>query len=349
MGNTIMAKKSLITSSEMRPVTNTSTNNFSTKRMLYPPRKPQPSKLWLWIAGLLIVGVIIFGGVSYIALNWFKTIHITLGAGNTTQPAITTFNVGRTGTYAELAFTVLNAQYATTFPDDTIQAGPAIARLNMQVTNRSNDQVSVIYYDVAHLLVPGMKPIAPTNVYLSTGPKPGTSEVGWIDFPVSKGVQLSTLKLQLGSLSLNEAPLIIPFRGSYDPNHFAVKTYPQTLTIWYNFSGYTLVYHLTSVRAMYAYRGTQAAKGQQFYALNFTVDNNNEVTVSPGFGFDYIRHIINGYNTPPIDNTLPHDFKAGAQGVVGRVVYKGPEGLKRLDFAFLIQIVQGQNVYSVDL
>jgi len=339
-----MAKKSLITSSETRQVTNT-----STKRMLYPLRKSQTPKLWLWIIGLLIIGVIIFGGVSYIALNWFKTIHITLGAGNTTPPAITTFQVGRTGTYAELSFTVLNAQCATTFRDDTIQAGPTIARVNLEVANRSNDQVSVIYYDVARLLVPGLKPIAPTNVHLSTGPKSGTSEIGWIDFPVSKGVQLSTLKLQLGSLSLNEAPLIIPFSGPYDPNHFAGKTYPQTLTIWYNFSGNTLVYHLTSVKVLYAYRGTQAAKGQQFYALNFSVDNNNGVTVSPGFGFDYIRLIIKGYNTPPIDNTLPHDFKAGAQGVVGRVVYKGPEGLKRLDFAFLIQIVQGQSVYSVDL
>ena len=344
-----MSKKSLITSSEVRSVTNTSTNDSSTKRMLYPPGPSQPSLHWLGIISLLLIGVIIFGGVSYIVFHWFNSIHITLGAGNTTQPAITTFDVGRTGTYAELSFTVLNAQYSTTFPNDAIQAGQALMRVNLQVKNKSTDRVSVIYYDVARLLVRGMKPIAPVNVSLSTGPKPGTSEVGWIDFPVSKGVQLSTLKLQLGSLSLNEVPLIIPFSGSYDPNHFAGKTYPQTLTIWYNFKGYTLVYHVTSVNVLYAYRGSQAAKGQQFYVLNFTVDNNNGVMVSPGFGFDYIRLIINGYKTPPIDNTLPHDFKAGAQGVAGRVVYKGPEGLTRLNIAFLIQLVQGQNDYSVDL
>jgi hypothetical protein len=344
-----MAKKSLITSSEVRSVTNTSTNDTSTKQMLYPPRMSQPSLPWVWIVSLLIIGILIFGGVSYIAFHWFNSIHFTLGPGNTTQPAITTFDVGRTGTYAGLTFTVLNAQYTTTFPNDTIQAGPTLVRVNLQVQNKSTDRVSVIYYDVAHLLVRGMKPIAPSNVSLSTGPKPGTSEVGWIDFPLSKGVQLSTLKLQLGSLSLNEVPLIMPFSGPYDPKHFASKTYPQTLTIWYNFKGYTLVYHLISVNVLYAYRGSQAAKGQQFYVLNFTVDNNNGVMVSPGFGFDYIRLIINGYNTPPIDNSLPHDFKAGAQGVAGRVVYKGPEGLTRLNFAFLLQLVQGQNPYSVDL
>jgi hypothetical protein len=343
-----MAKKSLITSSEIRSISKTSTNDASTKRMLYPPRNSQSSKLWLWIVSVLIIGVIIFGGVCYLALHWFKTLHITLGAGNT-QPAITTFHVARIGTYAELSFTVLNAQYATTYPNDTIQTGPALVRVNLQVANKSADQVSVIYYDVARLLVPGAKAIAPTNVHLSTGPKPGASEVGWIDFPVTRGVQLSAMKLQLGSLLLHEAPLIIPFNGPYDPNHFAGKTYPQTLTIWYNFSGNTLVYHLTSVNVLYAYKGAQAVVGQQFYVLNFSVDNNNGVTVSPGFGFDYIRLIIYGYNTPPIDNSLPHDFKAGAHGVAGRVVYRGPAGFKRLDFAFLIQIFQGQNVYSVNL
>ena len=343
-----MAKKSLITSAEMRSITPISTNDTSTNKMLYPPRNSQSSMLWLWITSMLIIGIIIFGGISYLALQWFNTIHITLGAV-TTQPPITTFHVQRSGTYAELSFTVLNAQYATTFPNDSIQTGPALVRVNLQVTNKSTDQVSVIYYDVARLLVPGVKPIAPTNVYLSTGPKPGASEVGWIDFPVTRGVQLSTMKLQLGSLLLGEAPLIIPFSGPYDPNHFAGKTYPQTLTIWYDFSGNILVYHLTTVNVLFAYRGTQAAVGQQFYVLNFTVDNINGVIVSPGFGFDYIRLIIHGYNTPPIDNTLPHDFKAGAQGVAGRVVYKGPAGLTKLDFAFLIQIAQGQSVYSVNL
>ena len=343
-----MAKKSLITSSEMRAVIPTSTNDTSTKRMLYPPRNSQSSRLWLWIASMLIIGILIFGAVSSLALHWFNTIHISLGAG-TTQPPITSYHVQRAGTYAELSFTVLNAQYATTFPNDTIQTGPALVRVNLQVTNKSTNQVSVIYYDVTRLLVPGVKPIAPTNVHLSTGPKPGASEIGWIDFPVTRGIQLSALKLQLGSLLLNEAPLIIPFSGTYDPNHFAGKTYPQTLTIWYSFAGNTLVYHLTSVNVLFAYSGTQAVVGQQFYALNFTVDNNNGVTVSPGFGFDYIRLIINGYNTPPFDNTLPHDFKAGAHGVAGRVVYKGPAGLTSLDFAFLVQIVQGQNVYSVNL
>ena len=338
-----LGKKSLITSTEMRSITNT-----SAKSILYPSRNSKPSKLWLWITSLLIIGIVILGGVSNITWNWLQSVHVTLGADNT-QPAVTTFNVQRTGTYANLSFTVLNAQYATSFPNDTIQSGSALVRLNLRVTNKSTDQISVIYYVVARLLVPGSKPIAPTYVQLSTGPKPGSSDVGWIDFPVTNEIQLSTLKLQLGSLPLGETPLIIPFSGTFDPNHFAGKISHQTLTFWYNFSGNTLVYHLISVNILYAYQGTQAKVGQQFYVLNFTVDNNNGVTVSPGYGFDYIRLIINGYNTPPIDNTLPHGFNAGAHGVAGRVVYVGPAGLKTLNFTFLLQIVQGQDSFNINL
>lgn len=338
-----MGKKSLITSSEIRSV-----NSTSAKRMLYPPRNSQPPKLWLWITSMLIIGIIILGGISNITWHWLENVHVTLGASNT-PPAVTTFTIQRTGTYANLSFTILNAQYATIFPDDAIQTGPELVRINLRATNKSSDQVSVVYYDVARLLIPGSKPIAPTNVHISPGTKSGASEIGWIDFPVTKGVKLSTLRLQLGSQALRETPLIIPFSGPFDPNQFAGKTYPQSLTFWYNFSGDTLVYHLTSVNVLYAYRGSQAKIGQQFYVLNFSVDNNDGVTVSPGFGFDYIRLIINGYNTPPIDNTLPHGFKAGAQGVAGRVVYVGPAGMKTLNFAFLLQIVQGQDSYTVYL
>src|SRR5215472_1248585 len=108
-----MAKKSLITSSEMRSISNTSTNDTDTNRMLYPPRHTQSSsKLWLWITGLIIIGILLVGVMSNLALQWVKTVHISIGSGYT-QPAITTYPVGRHGLYAGLSYTVLNVQYAT--------------------------------------------------------------------------------------------------------------------------------------------------------------------------------------------------------------------------------------------
>jgi hypothetical protein len=344
----LVAKKSLLPSPEMNSNHNTSLQRYIPRKFMPPLRNAKPPKFSLWITSLLMIGIIILSGVGFITWNWVRNLHITFGPGNT-QSTITTFNVERTATYADLYFTVLNAQYAASFPDDTIQTGPAMVRLNMRVTNKSTGPASVIYYEVARLLVPGSKPITPTNIHLSTGPKPGSSEIGWIDFPVSKGISLTPLKLQLGSVALSETLQTIPFSGPFDANHLAGRTSPQSLTIYYNFSGNLLVYHLNSVTMLYAYRGIQSKTGQQFYLLNFTVDNNNGVTVSPGYGFDYIRLIINGYNLPPMDNTLTNSFKAGAQGVAGRVVYIAQAGLTTVGIAFLLQVVQGQDTYSINL
>jgi hypothetical protein len=306
-------------------------------------------KIGLLIASLFVIGLIILGSVSYITWNWLKNLQVAIGPSSAPAPSITTFSVQRSATYADLNFTILNAQYATSFPDDTIQSGPAVVRVNLHVTNKTTAQVSVIYYDVARLLAPKLSPAAPTNVHLSANPKPGSSETGWIDFPAAKGTQLASLKLQLGSVSLNETLVTIPFSGTFNPNRYTDKLSHQSLSISYDFSGNTLVYHLQSVDIRYSYQGTQCKAGDQYYVFNFNVDNPNGAAVSPGFGFDYIRLIIDGYNRPPVDNTLPYGFNAGAHGVGGRVVFVAPAGLTTLNIAFLLQVVVGQDNYSVNV
>ncbi len=339
----LMAEKTPTTSSELD-----SGYKTSLQRIVALPKISKPSKLWLWISGLLIIGLVILGSASFITWKWLSNLQVSL-EGTSAQPTITTFSVQRSITYADLTITVLNAQYATSFPDDTIQSGPAVVRLNMHVINKTTDPVYVIYYDVARLLVPKLNPIAPSNLHLSTGPKPGSSETGWVDFPVARGTQLATLKLQLGSTALGETLVTIPFSGAFDPSRYAGRSSHQSLTILYNFAGNTLSYHLNSVDIRYSYRGTESKAGQQFYVLNFSVDNNNGVAVSPGYGFNYIRLVVNGYNKPPSDNTLPYGFKAGAHGVAGRVVYMAPGGLKTLNIAFLLQEVEGQENFNVRL
>jgi hypothetical protein len=59
--------------------------------------------------------------------------------------------------------------------------------------------------------------------------------------------------------------------------------------------------------------------------------------VNPGFGFDYLRLVINGYSQPPIDNSLPDSFKAGAMGVSGHVVFTGPANMHAFTLGFQAQ------------
>ena len=321
--------------------------------ILKTPRPDRPStRLWPWLAILLGMGVFLLGGVSFCAANWLRSLPISLSANPAQAHApITALNVRRTVSYADLSLTVVNAQYASSFNDDLIRPGAAVVRLNMQVTNPAHATVALVYYDIARLLVPTQQPIAPTNVQLASIVPAGATVKGWIDFPVAAGTgtQLAKLKLQLGSMVLNETLVLVPFTGAFHPEQYADHLSQQSLAIYYNFNGYTLTYHLLSVDVRYSYNGVQARAGQQYYVLNWSVDNPNGANVSPGYGFDYIRLVVNGADRPPTDNTLPYAFKAGAKGVGGRVVYIAPKGMNAFSVAFLYQLSSGQNSYDVNL
>ena len=319
--------------------------------ILKTPRPGRPStRLWPWLAILLGTGVFLLGGVSFCAANWLRSVPISLSV-NTTQAhvQVTTLSVKRTASYADLSLTVVNAQYASSFSDDLIRPGPAVVRLNMQVTNPTHATVALVYYDIARLLVPAQKPVAPTNVQLASAVSQGATVKGWIDFPVAAGTQLAKLKLQLGSMVLNETLVLVPFTGTFHPEQYLDHLSPQSLVIYYSFKGYTLTYHLMSVDVRHSYNGIQATAGQQFYVLNWSVDNPSGADVSPGFGFDYMRLVVNGADRPPIDNTLPYTFKAGAKGIGGRVVFGAPVGMNAFSVAFLYQLSPGQNSYDVNL
>lgn len=308
----------------------------------------KPRMLWVWFSSILIVGILILGFGSSYALGLLKGIHISFNTAATPVP-ITTFNVHRTATYAGLNFTVTSVQYADNFADDNIHASQGIVRLNMIAANKSPDHINVIYYDIARLLPPKGSPIAPTNVNLSVDPASNTSASGWIDFPISSAIPLSSLKLQLGSASLGETLVTIPFSGPFDPGRYSDRTSQQGQTLYYSFHGQQLLYHLITVDIRYSYQGVQVKAGEQYYSFNFRVDNPNSFYVAPGYGFDYIRLVLNGPNRPPVINTLPYSFNGRAQGVGGRVVFVAPAGLTTLTLDFLVQYGSGGTYYSVTI
>lgn len=308
----------------------------------------KPRMLWLWFSSILIVGILLLGIGSFIALGLLNNFRTSLNPVATPVP-VTTFNVQRTASYVGLDFTVTSVQYASSFADDSIHSSQGVVRLNMIAANKSPDHITVIYYDIARLLIPGSSPVAPTNVNLSVEPASNTSASGWIDFPVSSAVSLSSLKLQLGSTTLGETLVTIPFSGAFDASRYSDRTSQQGQTFNYSFHGQLLIYHLVTVDIRYSYQGVQAKAGQQYYSFNFRVDNTNSFSVSPGFGFDYIRLVLGGSMRPPVVNTLPYTFNANSQGTTGRVVFIAPAGLKTLTLDFLVQYGSGGTDYTVML
>ncbi len=308
----------------------------------------KPRMLWLRFSTILIVGLVLLGVGSVIALGLLKNFRNSLNPVVTPVP-ITTFTVHRSATYAGLNFTVTSVQYASTFADDDIHSSQGLVRLNMTAANKSPDQINVIYYDIARLLVPHGNPIAPTNVNLSVDPASNTSASGWIDFPVSSALPLSSLKLQLGSTALGETLVTIPFNGAFDASRYNDRTSQQGQSLNYYFHGQLLIYNLVSVDIRYSYQGVQAKAGQQYYSCNFRVANTNGVSVSPGFGFDYLRLVLGGAGRPPFVNTLPYTFNANTHSTAGRVVFIAPAGLKTLTLDFLVQYGSGGTDYTMTL
>lgn len=321
-------------------------------------REESPSYVWPLLVALLILGVVILSTISITLGGLLQNIHFAVDAA-TSQPPIIMLNVQRTAPYAGLNFTVLTAQYSTSFNDDSIQAGPAIVRLNIRVANKTTQQIPVIYYDVIRLLVPGAHPVAPTNILsysvkpgsnapacnaapVSSGPLPGKSETNCVDFPVPKGVQLKTLSLQLGSMAADEFLVTVPFSGAYDPGRYADRVSSQDVDIPYTFydehnNTHQFLYHLTSVSISYSYEGMQSKAGEQFYILSFRVDNLSGAYVAPGLGYDYVRLIIAGNLHTPVDSTLPDAFNTGASDVAGQVTFTGPAGARNITVALLLQ------------
>jgi len=331
-------------------------------------KEESPFRVWPLLITLLVVGLLIITIVSVTLGGLFQNLHFGTNTA-ASQPPITTFNVQRTAPYASLNFTVLTAQYATSFIDDTIHLGPAIVRVNVRVANTTTNQVSVIYYDVLRLLIPGQNAVAPANILpyslkpgvgtpacnaspVSSGPAPVKSEVDCVDFPVPRGTRLQTLSLQLGSASTGEFLVTIPFSGPFNPGRYAGRISSQHLDIpytYYNFndSPFQFLFHLTSVNISYFYNGVQSKVGQQFYILNFRVDNQSGVYVVPGYGYDYVRLIINGILRTPVDSTLPNAFNGNAMNVAGQVAFVGPPGVSNITIALLQQ--NGEPILKTDV
>ena len=315
-------------------------------------KSTNPTRQWFLFSILLIVGIFIISTVSYTVWGWLQHVKFTDTPASTPIP-VQTFTVQRTAAYAGLEYTVVNVQYAPSFADDGIHSGAAIVRVNMNVANKSSDQISVVYYDVARLLVPKSSALSPTNMSLSAGPQPGKNETGWIDFSAPQGLQLATLQLRLGSSQLGEYLVTIPFTGKFNPGVYNDHTSAQNLDINYYFpynNPHLLIYHLASVDIRNAYKGVQTKAGQQFYVLHFSVSNPNGITVSPGYGYDYIRISFNGGPIhPPVDNTLPYSFNTGSKPTNGIIVFTGPANQGAFTLDFLVQYGSGGSTFPVSL
>ena len=156
----------------------------------------------LGIVLVLVIGMLVF----FIAYSHLPPANPSSGTSNdlVTPPAVLnnpvdTLTVNRSTDFNGAHITVMQVQEAGAFSDDSKHGGAYTVRVYLQAKNGGQAAVGVDYLSDARLLLPNGQTSAP--LYLSIAPVvlPGQMQDGFLDFPVSNKVALSSLMLRFGS------------------------------------------------------------------------------------------------------------------------------------------------------
>lgn len=156
----------------------------------------------LGIVLILVVTVLVF----FIAYSHLPPANPNKGTSSdlVTPPAVLTNSVGTLTVNRSIDFngahvTVMQVQEATSFSDDSKQGGAYTVRVYLEAKDAGQAPAGINYVSDVRLLLPNGQTSAP--LYLNIAPVilPGQVQDGYLDFPVSSKVALSSLTLRFGS------------------------------------------------------------------------------------------------------------------------------------------------------
>jgi hypothetical protein len=113
--------------------------------------------------------------------------------------AVGMLTVNRSIDFNGAQITVMQVQEAGAFSDDKKQAGAYTVRVYLQAKNGGQVPVGINYPSDARLLLPGGQTAAPLFLAIAPVVLPGQMQDGFLDFPLSSKVALSSLILRFGS------------------------------------------------------------------------------------------------------------------------------------------------------
>jgi hypothetical protein len=311
--------------------------DFEPEEPFIQPPKPRKMGRGSFIVMLLLI-LLLLGAGCYVSAQ-LTGIHLP-GLGGNTQSLITTTQINTLVTYAGVDVTVLTVQQAENFVDDAHTTTTGMVRLNMQEQNKTSTLVSWNYENVAHLVLPGKKVVAPTLVQAKDSVAPGITQHSKIDFAVPTAIHINQLILRLGAS--NEAQMDIPLTGHADLSKYAPHTVKLSGTTSYVGLDWTLV----SATTQFSVVGQQASKNMLYLVLTLSVDNSLSQQAIPGSAYDYLRLQANNTTFEPKDTTLPVSFDTGATGKTGTVTFLAPQGTTAFTLMFRAQ--GGSDAASID-
>ncbi len=308
-----------------------------------PPAYARPQKNssrgMLKVAVILLLLILVLGTAGYFAFH-----ALTSRGGNTartgtasettpTQAPLITTPINTTVNYASVNITIINAQQATSFADDTGTPAQGVVRLNLHAVQSDVDNVYSVsapayaYGESFALLLPGGSKVALGGYKDISGPAQKGEQTTWLDFPASTGLKVGQMTLQIGKDT--EEQLQVPLTGHADLSQYQPKQSSPNLRVPFG----SMFWTLKTATLKLSDSGTQVDKGMRFLVLSFSLDNPGTDGLN-AFPPDYIR-LQYGGTTIVLDQAVIGDAAAGTTNTPGMVSFLVPQGTTAATFILL--------------
>lgn len=294
---------------------------------------------------LLIVGAC--GGASYLAYRWITsaassttTTTTTLNGNNGSNgnsgtpqaiPTVTA-SINQSLTFSSVDYTIVNAQEASSFSDDSSPSSPVILRINVTEHNPTTDTVYQDYNNQMRIILPDKTVVTPSLSKTSGIISQAVQRNNWIDFPLTQSYPIDQLTLQFGAAS--ETQMNVPLTGTADLSQYKLKSITPNSQFQYSGVNWTL----TTVTSSLSANGKQADTGMRFIVLTLKLDNNSANTFYPST--DTIRLRSGSITNSSTSNTL-QIINAGDTGKIVTVTFMMPQSSSA--FTFLLLAIPNNN------
>lgn len=170
-----------------------------------PKKRPRLSQRAKVIIALVVIGIGVVFAIFFAPPEGDSNniTADTIPATLTVTNLVGSIPVNRGADYNHVRITVGNVQQASKFSDDRKRSGTYTIRVALSVQSEKGQQspVGIDYAAIARLQLANGQLIAPKLVNMSPNILPNQIYTGFIDFPASAPVDLSSLVLQLGNSS----------------------------------------------------------------------------------------------------------------------------------------------------
>jgi len=308
-----------------------------------PPAYARPQKNssrgLLRVAVVLLLLLLILGAAGYFAFHALtsrggKTARTgTTSETTPTQAPLTTTPINTTVNYASVNITIINAQQATSFADDTGTPAQGVVRFNLRAVQSDMNNVyfvsapSYAYGESFALLLPGGSKVALGSSKDISGPARKGDQTTWIDFPASTGLKVDQMILQIGKDT--EEQLQVPLTSHADVSQYQPRQSAPNLRVPFG----SMFWTLKTVTFKLSDSGTQVDKGMRFLVLTFSLDNPGTEGLN-AFPPDYIR-LQYGGTIIALEQAVIGDAAADTTNTQGLVSFLVPQDTTTATFILL--------------